>query len=71
MLDYDAQRSKVRKLVDKPAEDMARLPRAQQEHDEAKEIFEVLNGQLIDELPQLVELRIREWTGCHSYLPRF
>lgn len=58
MLDYDAARSKVRKLVDKPAEDTAKLPRAQQEHDEAKEIFEVLNGQLIEELPQLVELRI-------------
>jgi hypothetical protein len=27
MLDYDASRSKVRKLVDKPAEDTAKLPR--------------------------------------------
>jgi hypothetical protein len=25
----------------------------------------VLNGQLIDELPLLVELRIREWTTSH------
>jgi hypothetical protein len=27
LLDYDAARSKVRKLVDKPAEDTAKLPR--------------------------------------------
>lgn len=27
LLDYDAQRSKVRKLIDKPSEDPQRLPR--------------------------------------------
>lgn len=58
MLDYDAARAKVKKLVDKPAEDTSKLPRAQQELDEAKEIFDLLNEQLITELPQLVELRI-------------
>lgn len=31
---------------------------AQQEHDEAKEVFDVLNEQLIFELPQLLDLRI-------------
>jgi len=58
MLDYDAARAKVRKLVDKPADDATKLPRAQQEHDEAKEIFDMLNDQLINELPQLLDLRV-------------
>jgi hypothetical protein len=31
---------------------------AQQEHDDAKEAFDLLNDQLINELPQLLELRI-------------
>ena len=58
MLDYDAARSKVRKLTDKPSEDPTRLPKAQQEHDEAKEVFDYMNQVLIDELPQLLDLRI-------------
>jgi amphiphysin len=61
LIDYDATRSKVRKLVEKPSDDTAKLPRAQQEHDEAREIYELLNEQLIAELPQMVELRVREW----------
>lgn len=60
LIDYDASRSKVRKLVEKPSDDTAKLPRAQSEHDEAREIYEILNDQLIAELPQLVELRVRE-----------
>ena len=31
---------------------------AQQEHDDAKEVFDVLNDQLIAELPQLLDLRV-------------
>lgn len=58
MIDYDASRSKLRKLIDKPSEDPTKLPRAQQEHDEAKEVFDLLNDQLIAELPQLLDLRI-------------
>ncbi|BEI89465.1 uncharacterized protein CcaverHIS019_0208270 [Cutaneotrichosporon cavernicola] len=58
MLDYDSTRSKVRKMVEKPSDDAAKLPRAQAEHDEAEEIYKMLNDQLITELPQLVELRI-------------
>ena len=58
LIDYDATRSKVRKLVEKPADDTLKLPRAQAEHDDAREIYELLNDQLIQELPQLVELRI-------------
>jgi amphiphysin len=31
---------------------------AQQEHDEAKEVFDMLNDQLVTELPQLLDLRV-------------
>lgn len=58
MLDYDAARSRLRKLIEKPSEDPTKLPRAQQEHDETKEVFEMLNEQLIAELPQLLNLRV-------------
>lgn len=64
MSDYDAARAKVRKLVEKPSDDSTKLPRAQSEHDEARDIFNVLNDQLITELPVLVDLRIR--TSCSS-----
>jgi hypothetical protein len=60
MIDYDAARAKVKKLVEKPSDDTTKLPRAQQEHDEAKDIFNLLNDQLIAELPLLVDLRIRK-----------
>ncbi|WVW82833.1 hypothetical protein I302_104845 [Kwoniella bestiolae CBS 10118] len=58
MMDYDAARAKVKKLVEKPSDDTTKLPRAQAEHDEAKEVFDILNEQLITELPVLVDLRI-------------
>ncbi|KAJ8588541.1 BAR-domain-containing protein [Rhizopogon salebrosus TDB-379] len=58
LLDYDAARSKLRKVIEKPSEDPTKLPKAQQEHDEAQEVFELMNGQLITELPQLLDLRI-------------
>ncbi|KIJ49595.1 hypothetical protein M422DRAFT_27959 [Sphaerobolus stellatus SS14] len=58
LLDYDAMRSKLKKATDKGSEDPLRLPKVQQEHDEAKEIFEHLNEQLLGELPQLLDLRI-------------
>jgi len=58
MLDYDAARSKVNKLILKPSEDPTKLPKAQQEHDDAKEVFDLLNDQLIQELPQLMGLRV-------------
>uniref|UniRef100_A0A0W0GFG9 Putative Hob3p n=1 Tax=Moniliophthora roreri TaxID=221103 RepID=A0A0W0GFG9_MONRR len=61
LLDYDAARSRLRKLVDKPSDDPTKLPkasRAQQENDESKEVFDMLNDQLIAELPQLLDLRV-------------
>ena len=82
MLDYDSARAKVKKLIEKPADDTTKLPRvsleegnrslqllyqadkgamqAQSEHDEARDVFNLLNDQLISELPLLLDLRIRE-----------
>lgn len=58
LIDYDAARSKLRKLTDKPSEDPTKLPAAQKEHEDAKEVYEFMNDQLIAELPQLLDLRI-------------
>ncbi|CDS11645.1 hypothetical protein LRAMOSA03908 [Lichtheimia ramosa] len=58
LLDYDAHRSKVRKLIDKPSEDPQRLPRAEQEANMAREMYEGLNSILIADLPKVVELRV-------------
>ena len=60
MIDYDSARAKVKKLVEKPSEDATKLPRAQAEHDEARDVFNILNDGLVTELPQLVDLRIRK-----------
>ena len=56
--DYDAAKAKVRRLVDKPAKDVSKLPRAEKELAIAKDIFDNLNDQLKMELPQLVALRV-------------
>jgi hypothetical protein len=37
---------------------LMRIAQAQQEHDEAKEVFDMLNDQLVAELPQLMDLRV-------------
>ncbi|BFZ61463.1 BAR adaptor protein Hob3 [Saitoella coloradoensis] len=58
LLDYDALRAKVRKLTDKPSDDVVKLPRAEQEAMQAKEVYETLNEQLTNELPQLIDLRV-------------
>lgn len=56
--DYDQCKAKVRRLIDKPAKDAAKLPRAEKELSMAKEIYEDLNTQLKEELPQLIALRV-------------
>ena len=58
LLDYDSALSKLNKTLAKPGDDPTKIPRAQQEHDEAKEVFDPLNDQLIAELPQLLSLRV-------------
>ena len=48
LLDYDAMRAKVKKLVEKPDKDATK----------AKQAYEQLNEQLFTELPQLIDLRV-------------
>ncbi|POS84564.1 protein hob3 [Erysiphe pulchra] len=58
LLDYDAMRAKVKKLVEKPDKDVTKLPRAEKEAELAKASYEQLNEQLFTELPQLIDLRV-------------
>lgn len=58
LLDFDAARSKVRKLVEKPSDDPSKLPRAEQEANQTREVYETLNRQLVTELPKLIDLRV-------------
>ncbi|PMB73984.1 Protein hob3 [Beauveria bassiana] len=58
LIDYDALRAKVKRLVDKPDKDATKLPRTEKELDMAKQLYEQLNEQLSTELPQLIELRV-------------
>lgn len=58
LLDYDALRAKVKKLVEKPDKDVTKLPRAEKEAEQARAAYEQLNAQLHTELPQLIDLRV-------------
>lgn len=58
LLDYDSARSKARKLAEKPSDDATKLPRAEKEAEDARNVFEAFNEALSAELPQLVDLRI-------------
>lgn len=58
LLDYDAMRAKVKKLVEKPDKDATKLPRTERETEMAKQAYEQLNDQLFTELPQLIDLRV-------------
>ncbi|CAB4434312.1 unnamed protein product [Rhizophagus irregularis] len=58
LLDYDKQRAKARKLIEKPPDDTTKLPRAEQAANEAREMYESLNNQLCTELPKLIDLRV-------------
>ncbi|EPZ32344.1 Arfaptin/BAR adaptor protein Hob3-like protein [Rozella allomycis CSF55] len=68
LLDYDAARSKVRKLVDKPADDASKLPKAEAQTLETKEIYEKINGMLVTELPKFVALRVPYLEPCFKAL---
>ena len=58
LLDYDALRSRVKKLAEKPDKDVTKLPRTEKEMEMAKAAYEQLNEQLCSELPQLIDLRV-------------
>ncbi|KAI9271718.1 hypothetical protein BDA99DRAFT_500828 [Phascolomyces articulosus] len=57
-LDYDNERAKVRKLIDKPSEDPNRLPMAEEIANQAREHYEGLNTILVEDLPKMVEMRV-------------
>lgn len=57
LLDYDATRSKVRKLQDNP-NDHIKLARAEKEAEDAEQVFQTIDSALTQELPQLLSLRI-------------
>ncbi|KAI8138093.1 hypothetical protein BJV82DRAFT_632579 [Fennellomyces sp. T-0311] len=69
-LDYDSQRAKVRKLIDKPSEDPHRLPVAEEAANLAREQYEGLNTILIEDLPKLVELRVPYIDPCFEALTK-
>lgn len=58
LLDYDATRARVKKLVEKPDKDPTKLPRAERDSELARSAYESLNDQLFTELPQLIDLRV-------------
>lgn len=58
LLDYDAARSKARKLSEKPSSDATKLPLAEQEADNAEEIYKIIDEQLRNDLPQILDLRV-------------
>ncbi|KAG0306545.1 hypothetical protein BGZ98_002163 [Dissophora globulifera] len=58
LLDYDAARTKVRKLVERPSEDATKLPRAEHEANTLREMYETMNAQLTTELPKIIDSRV-------------
>ncbi|KAK9760093.1 BAR adaptor protein Hob3 [Basidiobolus ranarum] len=56
LLDYDSQRAKVRKMVDKSVGD--RLPQTEAIANQAREIYEMHNQQLLEIIPTLVDSRV-------------
>jgi len=58
LLDYDAARSKVRKLTEKPSNDPNALPKAQHDLDLAEQAYTNINDALKEILPNFLDGRI-------------
>ncbi|EGF82066.1 hypothetical protein BATDEDRAFT_18962 [Batrachochytrium dendrobatidis JAM81] len=58
LLDYDRLRSSARKLVDKPSDDTSKLPKAEAEANQARNIYENINRQLLTDIPELINMRV-------------
>ncbi|KAJ1924308.1 BAR adaptor protein Hob3 [Tieghemiomyces parasiticus] len=68
LLDYDQAKTKLRKLEEKSGggaggatphlEDDSRVAQAEQAAHQAKSAYEVLNQQLLDEIPQFINIRV-------------
>ncbi|CCJ28097.1 unnamed protein product [Pneumocystis jirovecii] len=58
LIDYDAIRAKVKRLTDKPSDDIKKLPMVEREASALKDLYTTLNNQLLEELPQFIDLRV-------------
>lgn len=58
LMDYDALRAKVKKLTEKPSDDVTKLPRLEKDMEFSKDVYEQLNVQLISDLPKLIDMRV-------------
>lgn len=58
LTDYDALKYKVRRLTEKPSDDVSKLPRMEKELQTSKEVYEHINEQLTAELPKLIDMRV-------------
>ncbi|KAJ1332323.1 hypothetical protein BSLG_008628 [Batrachochytrium salamandrivorans] len=58
LLDYDRLRSGARRLVDKPADDPTKLPKAEAEANQARDVYENLNRQIKSDVPELINMRV-------------
>lgn len=57
LLDYDRLRTQVKKMADKPSDDASKLPRLEAQSSDARDQYETVNQQLLDEIPKLVDVR--------------
>ncbi|KCV68838.1 hypothetical protein H696_04256 [Fonticula alba] len=58
MLDYDSLRARVRRSAEKPDSDATRLPRLEADCNAAKELYQRLNQELVEDLPRLIDSRV-------------
>lgn len=58
LTDYDGIRAKVKRLTEKPDKDASKLPMAEKEAEAARAQYEAINTTLLEELPQLVDMRV-------------
>lgn len=58
LTDYDGLRAKVKRLTEKPDKDASKLPAAEKEAEAARAQYDVINNTLLEELPQLVDMRV-------------
>ena len=60
LLDYDALRTRVKKLANSPSDDPSKLPRTEALAADARQQYETLNGELVDEIPKLIDVRFEQ-----------
>jgi len=58
LLDYDAARSKQKKIADSPERDPSKTGKAHDDLAMTKQVYDSLNDALIDEIPKFIALRV-------------